>query len=228
MKCFTLQQPKFDPCSEIHEGEKMGKWYFSGSLSPSDPVLTAFPQNCDEKWSWVHSSTQGTATLAKTNHWLWQNMSRASGENCFSVEPDIFWHRTGLGPPYRVENSTGLHILGPQVHIVCFSLWCKWFWSNFISTLLLGSHSSGGTRVGSGVQVRVKLKATKRKTRTTITQHQRSFTRQGHQKRSNDVFSGIALEEQALPGGKRKVLCPSAPPWSRAGRWAWALLTPFN
>jgi len=26
--------------------------------------------------------------------------------------------RTGLGPPYRVENSTGLHILGPQVHTV--------------------------------------------------------------------------------------------------------------
>jgi len=26
--------------------------------------------------------------------------------------------RAGLGPPYRVENSTGLHILGPQVHTV--------------------------------------------------------------------------------------------------------------
>jgi len=26
--------------------------------------------------------------------------------------------RTGLGPAYRVENSTGLHILGPQVHTV--------------------------------------------------------------------------------------------------------------
>ena len=27
-------------------------------------------------------------------------------------------HRTGLGPPYRVENSTGLHILGPQVMMI--------------------------------------------------------------------------------------------------------------
>ena len=185
------------------------KWengIFSGSLSPSDPVLTAFPQNCDEKWSRVHSSTQGTATLAKTNHWLWQNMSRASGENCFSVEIDIFWHRTGLGPPYRVENSTGLHILGPQVHIVCFSLWCKWFWSNFISTLL-DSHSSGGTRVGSGVQVRVKLKGTKRKTRTTITQHQMSFTRQGHQKRSND-FLRDSIGRASLAWRKKESLMP--------------------
>ena len=41
--------------------------------------------------------------------------------------------RTGLGPAYRVENSTGLHILGPQV---CIFLW---FYSLF--TFLADLHA---------------------------------------------------------------------------------------
>ena len=74
-----------------------------------------------------------------------------------SSEPDIqtiygtydissIIHRTGLGPPYRVENSTGLHILGPQVHIflahifgshALFTFVGSYFCSNNLFTILV-------------------------------------------------------------------------------------------
>ena len=154
-------------------------------------------------------------------------------------------HRTGLGPAYRVENSTGLHILGPQVRIF-WSIWfvhtCGSYHSSSIhrftqlwrakSWLLSAGKNKLVLKVSGTVLFKIQLIS--RDTIATCFKFFHQFPCKGINFffkdsiwtclkfidcRCKSFLSGTVLELRVLLGGKKAAWCPLVPPWSTVVRW---------